>query len=150
MRCSFRNTRAAPTKSQRIYETYEAPRVAQSCSLLRTGTYPCSVSERLRNFTHCQDSTAKTQRNARLNPSETDLPRFCKACAMPVWLYARTQLGTSLSSQGAKRLAISWPVAQLGARSVMLGIPLSQCYTLGRISPEYADGPLALPEKYPE
>ena len=27
--------------------------------------------------------TAKTQREARLNPSETDLPRFCEACAMP-------------------------------------------------------------------
>ena len=30
------------------------PRVAQSCSLLRTGTFPCSVSERLRYFKHCQ------------------------------------------------------------------------------------------------
>ena len=32
---------------------------------------------------HCQEGfTAKTQREARLNPSETDLPRFCEACAM--------------------------------------------------------------------
>ena len=35
-----------------------------------------------------------------------------------------------------------FPVAQLGARSVMLRIPLSQCYALGRIFPEYADGTL--------
>ena len=50
-------------------------RVAQSCSLLRTGTYPCSVSERLRIASDASEITAKTRREARLNPSETDLPR---------------------------------------------------------------------------
>ena len=45
------------------------PRVAQSCSLLRTGTYPYSVSERLRitstaSVKHCQDSFYRELREA--------------------------------------------------------------------------------------
>ena len=33
--------------------------------------------------------TAKTQKGARLNPSETDLPRFCEVYAMPGEFNAR-------------------------------------------------------------
>ena len=49
---------------------------------------------------------------------------------------------SSLRTNVLLRALTVCPVAQLGARSVMLRIPLSQCYALGRIFPEYADGTL--------
>ena len=48
----------------------------------RPGTYPFLVSERLRIASDASEITAKTRREARLNPSETDLPRLCEACVM--------------------------------------------------------------------
>jgi hypothetical protein len=57
---------------------------------------------------------------------------------------ARTQLGTSLSSQEAKRLAISCSVAQLGAMKNLAAQAFSQHFVLGRIFPEYADGTLMI------
>ena len=83
MRRAFRNTRASPTKSQRICEACKGlqvgdfPRVARSCSLLRTGTLSrnpsgpgasstCFVSKRLRSKSGVAAFTAGKVRVARI------------------------------------------------------------------------------------
>ena len=50
MRCSFRNTRLRPRKANASAKCLRLQESQKSCSLLRTGTYPCSVSVRLRNI----------------------------------------------------------------------------------------------------
>ena len=61
---------------------FAAPRVARSCTLLEMGTFSFLVSERLRIASTASVFTAKTRREVRLNPSETDLPRLCEAGAL--------------------------------------------------------------------
>ena len=80
-RCSF--AVSPPSMPMGRLDETRLHELQKSCSLLRTGTYPCSVSERLRIASDASEITAKTRREARLNPSETDLPRLCEACAMP-------------------------------------------------------------------
>ena len=50
---------------------------------------PCdSMQNRRKRHCNARIFTAKTQREARLNPSETDLPCLCEAYAMPDGCYA--------------------------------------------------------------